>query len=67
MTAGAVQAVPHLRLAKPDQSGLPEATIIRRDVRLHGQRISFLETGETSGGPVLLLLHGLAGSSNAWR
>jgi pimeloyl-ACP methyl ester carboxylesterase len=51
-------------------SGLPgvqEAPVDRREVLLHGQRISFLETGATSGGPVVVLLHGIAGSSDTWR
>ena len=40
--------------------------VSRRTVRLHHQHISFLESGATSGGPVLLLLHGLAGSAVTW-
>ena len=42
------------------------APVSRRTVRLHHQRISFLESGAASGGPVLLLLHGLAGSAATW-
>lgn len=61
------RAVPRLRIATASRPGLDDAAVIRRDVRLHGQRISFLETGASSGGPVLVLLHGMVGSSNTWR
>jgi pimeloyl-ACP methyl ester carboxylesterase len=61
------RAVPRLHIAKSSLTGLGEATVIRRDVRLHGQRISFLETGADSGGPVVVLLHGMAASSSTWR
>ncbi|GAA5114887.1 alpha/beta fold hydrolase [Pseudonocardia adelaidensis] len=33
---------------------------------LHGQRVTFLEAGADSGGPVVVLLHGLASSSQTW-
>jgi len=39
------------------------ATDVRR-VSIHGHEISYRDVGE---GPVLLLLHGIAGSSRAWR
>ena len=42
------------------------AGVAERDVLLHGQRVSFLESGADSGGPVVVLLHGLAGSSATW-
>jgi pimeloyl-ACP methyl ester carboxylesterase len=35
-------------------------------VLLHGQRVTFLEAGADSGGPVVVLLHGLASSSQTW-
>ncbi len=35
-----------------------------RQVRLHGHDVVYREAGE---GPVVLLLHGIAGSSRAWR
>ena len=35
-----------------------------RQVSIHGHEISYRDVGE---GPVLLLLHGIAGSSRAWR
>jgi pimeloyl-ACP methyl ester carboxylesterase len=35
-----------------------------RRVRIHGHEVVYREAGE---GPVLLLLHGMAGSSRAWR
>ena len=37
-----------------------------RHVVLHGRRTAFREAGATSGGPVLLLVHGLASSSTTW-
>jgi len=63
----ATRVVPRLRIATAAGPGPDEATVTRRVVLLHGQRISFLETGESSGGPVLVLLHGMAGSSRTWR
>jgi pimeloyl-ACP methyl ester carboxylesterase len=33
---------------------------------LHGQRVTFLEAGADSDGPVVVLLHGLASSSLTW-
>jgi pimeloyl-ACP methyl ester carboxylesterase len=36
----------------------------REETRLHGRRISYLTAGE---GPVLLLVHGIASHSEAWR
>jgi pimeloyl-ACP methyl ester carboxylesterase len=33
---------------------------------LHGQRVTYLESGVDSGGPVVVLLHGLGGSSSTW-
>ena len=37
-----------------------------REILLHGQRVSYLESGADSGGPVVVLLHGLGGSSSTW-
>src|SRR5258707_959867 len=34
---------------------------------LHGHRMSYLEAGAESGGPGILLLHGLADSAATWR
>jgi pimeloyl-ACP methyl ester carboxylesterase len=36
----------------------------REETRLHGRRISYLTAGE---GPVLMLIHGIASDSEAWR
>lgn len=40
------------------------ASVTRRTVRLHGHDLSFAEAG--SEGPVVVLLHGIAGSSRTW-
>jgi pimeloyl-ACP methyl ester carboxylesterase len=52
--------------ATPSPDAAP-ACVAEREVRLHGQRVTFLESGADTGGPVVLLLHGLAGSSATWR
>jgi pimeloyl-ACP methyl ester carboxylesterase len=36
-------------------------------IRLHGEQIAYREAGRHSGGPVVLLVHGLASSSATWR
>lgn len=38
----------------------------RRAITLHGQQVMFLESGARSGGPTVVLLHGLASSSATW-
>jgi pimeloyl-ACP methyl ester carboxylesterase len=40
-------------------------TVAQREVRLHGQHVTYLEAG-VDGGPVVVLLHGLASSSMTW-
>jgi pimeloyl-ACP methyl ester carboxylesterase len=42
------------------------AGIEERTILLHGQQATYLESGAESGGPVVVLLHGLAGSSLTW-
>ena len=37
--------------------------MIAREVRLHGHRIAYRTAGS---GPVVLLIHGIAGSSATW-
>ena len=44
--------------------GMP-VTVAQRQVRLHGQHVTHLEAG-VDGGPVVVLLHGLASSSATW-
>src|SRR3954447_449226 len=46
--------------------GAGPAGIEERTILLHGQQASYLESGAESGGPVVVLLHGLAGSSSTW-
>lgn len=43
------------------------ATVTRREIELHGQATSFLEAGTDSGGPVVVMLHGLASDSRTWE
>ena len=43
-----------------------DAEVVKREIALHGQRVTYLEAGADSGGPVVILLHGLAGSSATW-
>jgi len=43
---------------------LRDLELRREEVRLHGHRISYVTAGE---GPVLLLVHGIASDSEAWR
>jgi len=40
-------------------------TVAQRQVRLHGQHVTYLEAG-VGRGPVVVLLHGLASSSATW-
>jgi pimeloyl-ACP methyl ester carboxylesterase len=42
------------------------AVVRQREIVLHGQHVTFLETGADTGGPVVVLLHGLASSSQTW-
>ena len=44
--------------------GMP-VTVAQRQVRLHGQHVTYLEAG-VDRGPVVVLLHGLASSSATW-
>ena len=40
--------------------------VYERDLTLHGQRISYLESGADSGGPTVVLVHGLASNKGTW-
>jgi pimeloyl-ACP methyl ester carboxylesterase len=44
----------------------PAAAVTQHETVLHGQPVTYLETGADSGGPVVVLLHGLASSSQTW-
>ena len=48
--------LPHRAPTRPDE-------IEAEEINLHGNRVSFLRAGE---GPALLLLHGIAGSTETW-
>ena len=69
--------VRHLRPTSADEDGSSDllgprdmsaesAPVSRQTAVLHHRRISFLEAGADSDGPVVLLVHGLAGSSATW-
>ncbi len=42
------------------------ARVDQREIVLHGQKVTYLEAGAHTGGPVVVLLHGLASSSQTW-
>jgi pimeloyl-ACP methyl ester carboxylesterase len=42
------------------------AAVAQREIVLHGQPVTYLEAGADTGGPVVVLLHGLASSSQTW-
>jgi pimeloyl-ACP methyl ester carboxylesterase len=52
--------------ASPRRPRARPATVAQREIALHGQAVTYLEAGADTGGPVLVLLHGLAGSSQTW-
>ena len=43
------------------------AQVERHHLNLHGRPMSYLEAGEDTGGPILVLIHGLAGDATHWR
>lgn len=45
----------------------PPAAVTRREIEMHGQATSFLEAGAGSGGPTVVMLHGLASGAHAWE
>jgi pimeloyl-ACP methyl ester carboxylesterase len=50
-----------------DDAGAPEgARVVSHHLRLHGHRMHYLETGQHSGGPLVVLLHGLASHTATW-
>lgn len=55
------------RPAPRARAGSGAVPVVRREVVLHGQRVTYSEAGADSGGPVLVLLHGLASSSQTWQ
>ncbi|WP_252444906.1 alpha/beta fold hydrolase [Pseudonocardia humida] len=52
--------------ATPISRPRPTVPVVQREIRLHGQPTTYLEAGAGSGGPVVVLLHGLASSSRTW-
>lgn len=59
---GAFTSRPRIGSDTPDGA----APVARRTIRLHGHQVTYLETGEHSGGPAVVFLHGLASSSSTW-
>jgi pimeloyl-ACP methyl ester carboxylesterase len=53
-------------IAPAHAAGADPAPIEERRILLHGQHVTYLESGADSGGPVVVLLHGLGGSSWTW-
>lgn len=53
--------------ALPTACSSPVARPIRHEVVLHGQIMSYLEAGQHLPGPVVVLVHGLAGHAENWR
>ncbi len=45
----------------------PDVDAVQREIVLHGQQVTYLEAGAESRGPIVVLLHGLAGSSSTWN
>jgi pimeloyl-ACP methyl ester carboxylesterase len=50
----------------PAHRSLSPVPVTAREITLHGRPVAFLEAGADSGGPVVVLLHGLASSSQTW-
>ena len=53
----------HARRAGAGAGGMSRA-LRRKEIRLHGHPVSYYEAGS---GPVLLLVHGITSSADAWR
>ncbi len=55
-------AIPRLdRLKLPSSGVMPD-----REIVLHGHRVSYRQAGPDAGRPVIVLLHGMAGSGQTW-
>jgi pimeloyl-ACP methyl ester carboxylesterase len=53
-----------LHLLDPTRAGA--APVASHRIALHGQPMHYLESGRRSGGPVVVLLHGLASNAGTW-
>ncbi|NMI02215.1 alpha/beta fold hydrolase [Pseudonocardia acidicola] len=53
--------------APPATTSRRRVEVLDKEILLHGQRVTYRESGADSGGPVVVLLHGLAGSSTTWQ
>ena len=54
------------RAAVDRRNRVRPAVVGQREIVLHGREVTFLEAGADTGGPVVVLLHGLASSSQTW-
>jgi pimeloyl-ACP methyl ester carboxylesterase len=63
-TAGLAFAISLLALPVCDASSAPAAAVAERQALIFGQHIRYVEAGT---GPILILVHGLAGSSQHWQ
>jgi pimeloyl-ACP methyl ester carboxylesterase len=50
--------------ARHDESAMPKTTLTPRELTLHGHEVTYRTAGR---GPVLVLLHGIANSSQTWE
>jgi pimeloyl-ACP methyl ester carboxylesterase len=53
-----------VRHPRDDHPSAPE--VVRHRIDLHGRGTSYLEAGRASGGPAVVLVHGLAGNATSW-
>ncbi|MFP4554567.1 MAG: alpha/beta fold hydrolase [Actinomycetota bacterium] len=51
-------------MTNADPSAAPEGEIRKQSVRIHGHDVTYRMAGD---GPVVVLIHGIAGSSTTWR
>jgi pimeloyl-ACP methyl ester carboxylesterase len=65
LLAGGHNGTSGLRANRPSLSRVDGANVERREVILHGHRVSYTEAG-SSREPLVVLIHGVAGNSGTW-